>query len=323
MKSMVRTLYGSPDVLNMQEVDVPPVHDNGVLVRVRGTSINAGDWHLLRGTPLLIRLVFKGLFKPKIQILGGDISGMVEKIGKDVTQFKIGDEVFGELSESGFGAFAEYACCAEKALTIKPHNLTFEKAATVPVAALSALQALRDCAGVQKGQKILIVGASGGVGSFAVQIAKSWGAEVTAVCSTAKIEMMKTIGADHIIDSSQLDVTKSDKIYDAIIDAAALKSVFSYFSILKNNGNYVLVGGSTPRLFFVMLFGPLISKLKGRNVKSLISKPVQSDLAILRNLIEARKLVPFIDRTYPLSEIADTIRQVGQRQVRGKIAISV
>lgn len=323
MKAIVRTQYGSPDVLNMQEVDVPPVPDNGVLVRVRGTSINAGDWHLLRGTPLLIRLVFKGLFKPKIKILGGDISGTVEKIGKDVTQFKIGDEVFGELSESGFGAFAEYASCAEKALAIKPHNLSFQQAATVPVAALSALQALRDCAGVQKGQKILIVGASGGVGSFAVQIAKAWGAEVTAVCSTAKIEMMKTIGADHIIDSSRTDVTKSDKIYDAIIDAAAFKSVFSYFPILKNNGNYVLVGGSTPRLFFVMLFGPLISKLKGRNVKSLISKPVQSDLVILRNLIEARKLVPFIDRTYPLSEIADAIRQVEQRQVRGKIAISV
>jgi NADPH:quinone reductase-like Zn-dependent oxidoreductase len=331
MKAIVQTEYGSPDVLSLQEVDKPVVTANGVLVRVRATSVNAGDWHLMRGDPFLSRLMFGGILKPKIKILGMDVAGVVEAIGKDVTQFQVGDEVFGDLSECGFGAFAEYACATEAALSLKPTNISFEQAATVPCAALTALQGLRDCGRIQAGQKVLINGASGGVGSFAVQIAKALGAEVTAVCSTSKMEMLRSIGADHIIDYTQTDLTKNGQEYDLIIDAAAYRSVFDYLPILKTEGTYVLVGGSTARLFQVILFGSVISSISHRKLKCVVSKPNRSDLVILKELIEAGKIVPFIvgeaspveNRTYNLSEVPTAIRQLEQRQVRGKIAISV
>ena len=323
MKAIVQTEYGSPDVLSLQEVDKPVVTDNGVLVRIRAASINAGDWHLMRGDPFLSRLMFGGILKPKIQILGFDIAGQVEAIGKDVTEFQVGDEVFGDLSECGFGAFAEYVCAIESALVLKPANTSFEQAATVPGAALTALQGLRDCGKIQSGQKVLINGASGGVGSFAVQIAKALGAEVTAVCSTNKVEMVRSIGADYIIDYTQADVTKNGQQYDLILDAAAYRSVFDYAPILKADGIYVLIGGSISRLFQVLLFGSVISRIMRRNVKCLMVKPDRSDLVILRDLIEAGKIVPFIDRTYSLRDVPAAIRQLEQRQVRGKIAISV
>ena len=323
MKAIVQTEYGSPDVLSLQEVDKPVVTDNGVLVRIRAASINAGDWHLMRGDPFLSRLMFGGILKPTIQILGFDIAGQVEAIGKDVTEFQVGDEVFGDLSECGFGAFAEYVCAIESALVLKPANTSFEQAATVPGAALTALQGLRDCGKIQSGQKVLINGASGGVGSFAVQIAKALGAEVTAVCSTNKVEMVRSIGADYIIDYTQADVTKNGQQYDLILDAAAYRSVFDYAPILKADGIYVLIGGSISRLFQVLLFGSVISRIMRRNVKCLMVKPDRSDLVILRDLIEAGKIVPFIDRTYSLRDVPAAIRQLEQRQVRGKIAISV
>ncbi len=322
MKAIVQTEYGSTQMLSLQEVDKPVVPDNGVLVRVHAASVNAGDWHLMRGTPFLIRLIFGGLLKPKIKILGTDVAGRVEAVGKDVTQFQPGDEVFGSLSECGFGAFAEYVCATEAALVLKPANTSFEEAATVPDAALAALQGLRDF-GLVAGQKVLIVGASGGVGSFAVQIAKAFGAEVTALCSTKKIDMVRSLGADCVIDYTQADVTRQGQHYDLIFDAAAYRSVFDYLPALTPEGTYVLVGGSTARFFQAMFLGPWISRLGGRKVKCLALKPDRADLIVLRDLIEAGKISPFIDRRYNLSEVPAAIRYLEQRQVRGKVAISV
>ena len=320
MKAIVQTEYGSTQMLSLQEVDKPVIPDNGVLVRVHAASVNAGDWHLMRGTPFLIRLIFGGLLKPKIKILGTDVAGRVEAVGKDVTQFQPGDEVFGSLSECGFGAFAEYVCATEAALVLKPANTSFEEAATVPGAALAALQGLRDF-GLVAGQKVLIVGASGGVGSFAVQIAKALGAEVTALCSTKKIDMVRSLGADCVIDYTQADVTRQGQHYDLIFDAAAYRSVFDYLPALTPEGTYVLVGGSTPRFFQVMFLGPWISRLGRRKVKCLALKPDRADLILLRDLIEAGKISPFIDRRYNLSEVPAAIRYLEQRQVRGKVAI--
>ncbi|MEE3715877.1 NAD(P)-dependent alcohol dehydrogenase [Tumidithrix elongata RA019] len=321
MSAIVQTEYGSTDVLSLQEVDKPVMSDNGVLVRVHAAAVHAGDWHLMRGTPFLIRFIFGGILKPKIKILGTDVAGRVESVGKDVTQFQIGDEVFGDLTECGFGAFAEYVCATEAVLAFKPTTLSFEEAATVPVSALAALQGLRDYGQIQAGQKVLINGASGGVGSFAVQIAKAFGAEVTAVCSTKKIEMVRSLGADHAIDYTQIDVTKNGRHYDLILDVAAYRSVFDYLPVLKTKGRYVLVGGSTARLFQVLFFGAWISRLSRRQVKCLVSKPNQADLLVLKDLIEAGKITPFIDRRYSLSEVPTAIRHIEERQVMGKIAI--
>jgi NADPH:quinone reductase-like Zn-dependent oxidoreductase len=323
MKAIVQTEYGSPEMLSLQEVNKPVVTANGVLVRIRATSVNAGDWHLMRGDPFLSRLMFGGILKPKIKILGMDIAGVVEAVGEDVTQFQVGDEVFGDLSESGFGAFAEYVCGTESALVLKPANISFEQAATVPCAALTALQGLRDCGQIKSGQKVLINGASGGVGSFGVQIAKALGAEVTAVCSTNKMEMMQTLSVDNIINYTQTDIAKNGQEYDLILDAAAYRSVFDYRSILKPEGTYVLIGGSISRIFQVLLFGSVISRIMGRKLKCLMVKPNRSDLIILKDLIEAGKIVPVIDRTYSLSEVPEAVRQLEQRQVRGKVAISI
>ena len=323
MKAIVQVEYGSADVLRLENVHKPAVQDNQVLVRVYGTSVNAGDWHLMRGTPFFIRLMFGGLLKPKIKTLGCDMAGRVEAIGKDVTQFQPGDEVFGDLSESGFGAFAEYVCTTEAALAIKPVNTTFEEAATVPGAALAALQGLRDVGQIQPGQKVLINGASGGVGSFAVQIAKTFGAEVTAVCSTKKMDMLRSLGADYVIDYTQVDVTKNGQHYDLILDAAAYRSVLDYLPALTPEGTYVLIGGSTAQFFQLMFLSPWISRTTRQKVKSLASKPNQADLVTLRDLIVASKIVPWIDRRYNLSEVPAAIRHLEQRQVLGKVAISV
>ncbi|MBE9214697.1 NAD(P)-dependent alcohol dehydrogenase [Plectonema cf. radiosum LEGE 06105] len=323
MRAIAQTEYGSTDVLRLIEIEKPKVPDNGVLVRVYATSVNAGDWHLMRGEPFLIRFIFGGLLKPKIKIIGCDVAGRVEAVGKDVTQFQLGDEVFGDLSEYGFGAFAEYVCTTEAALVLKPANMTFEEAATVPTAALSALQGLRDCGQIQSGQKVLINGASGGVGSFAVQIAKAFGAEVTAVCSTKKMEMVRTLGADHVIDYTQTDVTQAGQHYNLVLDAAAYRSVFDYLPILTTEGAYIMVGGSTARLFQVMFFGSLISKTNSRRVQCLVAKPNQKDLTTLKQFIEAGKITTYINKRYNLSEIAEAISHLEQRQVLGKVAISV
>jgi NADPH:quinone reductase-like Zn-dependent oxidoreductase len=323
MKAIVQTVYGAPDVLQLAEVSPPIVPANGVLVKVHATSVNAGDWHLMRGTPFLVRLIFGGLLKPKITTLGSDVAGIVEAVGQDVQQFQPGDAVFGDVSEAGCGGFAEYVCAPESVLAHKPANLSFELAAIVPVAALSALQALRDYGQIQPGQKVLINGASGGVGSFAVQIAKAFGAEVTAVCSTAKIDRVRALGADHIINYTQTNITQTGQQFDLILDAAAYRSVFDYLPSLTPIGTYVLIGGSTTRLFQTMLLGPWLSKTRLQNVKLLMVKPNQADLITLKEMLEMGKIKPMLDRTYPLSEVPTAIHQLEQRQVTGKIAIVV
>ena len=322
MKAIVQTEYGSPDVLKLAEVDRPVLSDNGVLVRVRATAVHAGDWHLMRGEPFFVRLIYGGMRSPKIKILGTDMAGEVEAVGKAVTQFKPGDQVFGDLSEVGFGAFAQYVCAPETALVLKPTNLTFEEAATIPVSALTALQGLRDVGQIQPGQKVLVKGASGGVGSFAVQIAKAFGAEVTGVCSPSKAKMVKEIGADHVLDYMQAKTGLKEQ-YDLLFDVAAYGSVFDYLPLLKLKGHYVCVGGSIARLFQVMLFGWWISRISDRRVKSLAQKPTQADLIVLKDLIEAGKVRPYVDRCYSLGEIPEAIRTIEERQVKGKIAISV
>jgi NADPH:quinone reductase-like Zn-dependent oxidoreductase len=323
MKAIVQTVYGSPDVLQLAEVQRPIVPVNGVLIKVHATSVNAGDWHLMRGTPFLVRLIFGGLLKPKITTLGSDVAGIVEAVGQNVKQFQPGDAVFGDISEAGCGGFAEYVCAPESLLAHKPSNISFEVAATVPVAALSALQALRDYGQIQPGQKVLINGASGGVGSFAVQIAKALGAEVTAVCSTTKIDRVRSIGADHIIDYTQTDITQTGQQFDLILDAAAYRSVFDYLPGLTKSGTYVLIGGSIARLFQTMFLAPWLTKTRSQNVKVLMVKPNQADLIMLKEMLEMGKINPMLDRTYPLSEVPAAIHQLEQRQVTGKIAIMI
>jgi NADPH:quinone reductase-like Zn-dependent oxidoreductase len=323
MRAIVQTEYGSTDMLSLKEIDKPAVSDNNVLVQVHAASVNSGDWHLMRGTPYLIRPMFGGLLKPKIKILGFDVAGRIEAVGKDVTQFKPGDEVFGDLSGCGFGAFAEYVCATEAALALKPVAITFAEAATVPGAGVAALQGLRDVGQIQPGQKVLINGASGGVGSFAVQIAKAFGADVTAVCNKKKMDMVRSLGANHIIDYTQTDVTQTGQRYDLILDAAAYRSVFDYLPILTSEGTYVLVGGSTARFFQVMFLGSLISRISHRRVKCLASKPNQMDLITLREFMVEGKITPYIDQRYNLSEVPTAIRYLEQRQVLGKVAIVV
>jgi NADPH:quinone reductase-like Zn-dependent oxidoreductase len=323
MKAIVQTKYGSPDLLNLVDVEQPVAPDQGVLVRVHATSVHAGDRHLMRGSPFLIRFMFGGILQPKIKILGTDVAGTVESVGKDVTQFQPGDQVYGDLSECGFGAFAEYVGVPAAALALKPTNSSFEEAATIPVSALAALQGLRDVGQLQPGHKVLINGASGGVGSFAVQIARAFGAEVTALCSTKKMEMVRSIGANQVIDYTQTDVTKNGQQYDLILDMAAYRSVFDYLPILSPRGTYVLVGGSTARLFLGLLFGSWISRISRRQVQCQVSKPNQADLGVLKDLIESGKVKPLIDRHYHLSEVPTAMRRLEQGEVCGKVAISV
>jgi len=325
MKAIVQSEYGPPEVLKLTTVDRPIPQDHEVLVQVHAASVNAGDWHLMRGTPFLIRVMFGGLRKPAIKILGMDMAGQVEAVGQAVTQFQPGDAVFGDLSEWGFGAFAEYVAVPESALVHKPTEISFEAAAAVPGAALAALQALRDYGQVQAGQKVLINGASGGVGSFAVQIAKAFGAEVTAVCSTKKIGMVRSLGADHVVDYTETEVSlanpQAHQRYDVIVDAAAYRSFFTYLPALIPGGTYVIVGGGTAPFFQAMLLGPGISRIRGCQVKALAARPNQADLVILKDLVTAGKITPAIDRCYSLDQVPNAIHYLEQRQVKGKVII--
>jgi len=323
MKAIAQSEYGSPDVLSVKEVTKPEMRDDQVLVKVHAASVHAGDWHLMRGTPFLIRLLFGGLLRPKITILGTDMAGTVEAVGKEITQFQPGDEVFGELSSCGFGAFAEYVSVPEKVLAHKPNNLNFEAAATVPVSGMSALQALRDFGEIKAGQRVLINGASGGVGSYAVQIAKALGAEVTGVCSTQKMAFVRSLGADKVIDYTQTDCTQTAQPYDLIVDTAAYRSAKDFMPALTPHGIYVLVGGDTSRFFQVMLFGGWMAGKGDRRIKCLEQQSSQADLQVLTELIEAGKITPAVERCYGLHEVPDAIRHIENRKVQGKVAISI
>ena len=323
MQAIAQTEYGAPDSLHLVDIAKPVPQDNEVLVRIKAASVDAGNWHLMRGTPFLIRLIYGGLWKPKYSVLGSAIAGKVEAVGQAVTQFQPGDAVFGDLSENGFGGFAEYACTPATALAPKPDNLTFEAAATVPVSGVTALQALRDVGQVQEGQRVLIVGAAGGVGSFAIQIANAFGADVTGACSSQKAEMVKQIGAEHVIDYNQIDYTQPSQPYDLIVDTAAYRSFTDYLPALKPGGTYVMVGGSTTAFFRAMLFGPWLGKRQQHQVKCLTSQANQGDLLTLKELAETDKVTPFIDRTYPLSKVPQAIHELEQRQIKGKVAITI
>jgi NADPH:quinone reductase-like Zn-dependent oxidoreductase len=322
MKAIVYLKYGSPDVLKLTEIPKPTAGDDEVLVKVHATSVNVGDWHLMRADPFLVRLMF-GLLRPKHKILGADVAGRVEAVGRNVKQFQPGDEVFGDLAECGFGAFAEYVCAPENALALKPTNVSFEEAAAVPAAALVALQALRDNGQVQPRQKVLINGASGGVGTFAVQIAKSFGAEVTAVCSTRNLDLVRSIGADHVIDYTKEDFTKNGLRYDLIIAANGYQSILDYKRALSPKGIYVMTGGAGAQMFQAMLMGPWISMMGAKKMGNLSVIPNQADLIVLKNLIETKKIAPVIDRRYKLSEVPDAIRYLEEGHARGKVVINV
>lgn len=323
MKAVVFTEYGSTDVLRFTVVDKPVPADNEVLVRVCASSVNAADWRMMRADPFLVRL-YAGLFRPKrFQTLGADIAGRVEAVGRNVTQFKPGDEVFGDVFASGFGGFAEYKCARENELVLKPVNLSFGEAAAVPLAALTALHGLRDMGQIQAGQKVLINGASGGVGTYAVQLAKHFGAEVTAVCSAAKAEQARSLGADHVIDYAQEDFTRGGKQYDLILAVNGSRSIFDYKRALSPRGIYVMAGGKATQLFQALLLGPWLSLFGQQKLGALSSQPNQKDLRYMKELLESGKVKPVIDRRYPLSQVADAIRYVEAGHARGKVVINV
>ena len=322
MKAIVFEKYGPPSILQLKEVEKPVPGDNEILVKIHAAAANPLDWHRMRGEPFLVRLS-DGFKKPKDPMLGVDIAGRVEAIGRDVTQFKPGDDVFGDCGWAG--GFAEYVCVTEKNIIQKPVNITFGEAAAVPAAAFTALQGLRDRGRIQAGQKVLINGASGGVGTFAVQIAKSYGAEVTGVCSTRNLDMVRSIGANDTIDYTQDDFTRLGQNYDLIYDAVGNRSVFDYKRALKSEGTCVITGFSTlTRLFQHMLLGPLVSMTGSRKICTQgVAKPNQKDLVFIKELLESGKIKPMIDRCYTLSQTAEAIGYLEQGHARGKVVINI
>ncbi|HMB25121.1 MAG: NAD(P)-dependent alcohol dehydrogenase [Chloroflexota bacterium] len=321
MKAVVGTKYGPPEVLRLVEVENPIPTDDQVLVKVHASSVNFNTLGFVRGEPFLVRL-WSGLFKPKLRP-GNDIAGRVEAVGKNVKEFRQGDEVFGDLSECGFGAFAEYVAVPEGVLVFKPANLSFEEAAAVPEAALVALLGLRDKGQIQKGQKVLIYGASGGIGTFAVQIAKSFGAEVTGVCSTRNLDMVRSIGADHVIDYTKEDFAKGGQQYDLILATAGYRSIFDYRRALKHGGRYVATGGAMKQIFQAMLLGPLLSLTGGKKLTNLYMTPSRKDLLLMKELIESGKVKPVIDRCYPLQQAAEALKYYEKGHARGKVIITM
>ena len=322
MKAIVQDRYGPADVLELQEIDTPEIGDGDVLVRVRAAGVHIGDWHLMTGLPYLMRIMGFGFRAPKARVRGIDVAGSVEAVGRTVTRFQAGDEVFGTSN----GAFAEYACARADTLAPKPANLTFEQAAAIPTSASTALQALRDAGGIERGQKVLIVGASGGVGMYAVQIAKAFGADVTGVSSTAKVDMVRSIGADHVIDYTREDFTRSGPRYDLIVDLGGNRSLSQLRRALRPRGTLVLVGGEGGDRWIGIgrsLQALAVSPFVGHTLRPLSSKPNSADLEFLTGLIQAGKVMPVLDRTYPLSEVPDAIRYLYEGRARGKIVIDV
>ena len=321
MKAIVHRRYGSPEVLRLEDIDRPIVDDDGVLVRVRAASVNAFDWHIMRGLPYLVR-TSAGVRKPSRVVAGVDLAGQVEAVGRNVTEFRPGDEVFGERG----GAFAEYVVGTGSNFVPKPANLTFEEAAAVPMAGFTALQALRDKGQVQPGQHVLVTGAGGGVGTFAVQLAKAFGAEVTGVCHTTNVEMLRSIGADHVIDYTRDDYTRSAERYDLLLDIGASRSLVASRRILGSRGVLVVVGAPAGQWLAPVLrpaAAVVLSRFGSRTLKPFLAERRMDDLVILRELIEAGKVRPVIDRAYPLSETAAAIRRLEAGHVRGKVVITI
>jgi NADPH:quinone reductase-like Zn-dependent oxidoreductase len=315
MKAVEYEKFGEPnDVLQLKEVEKPTPRDNEVLVKIHAVSINYGDLAFVRGKPFMIRLMGAGLLRPRNKILGSDVAGRVEAVGREVELFQIGNEVFGELAMHGWGGFAEYVSAPGNVLALKPANLTYEEAAAVPQAATVALHSLRDGGQVQPGEKVLINGASGGIGTFAVQIAKSLGAEVTGVCSTRNLEMVRSIGADHVIDYTKEDFTQNEGRYDRIIDIVANRSMSDYLRALSPEGKYIAVAFNPSSMF---------ARGGGKKAGPLEVKSSVEDLVFLKGLIEAGKVVPVIDRRYTLSEVAEALRYYGERHSQGKVVITV
>lgn len=321
MKAIVLTKYGTPDDLELREVEKPVPEDHEVLIRVHASAVNDWDWGLVRGKPLFMR-VFGGLLRPKIPIMGCDVAGQIEAVGNHVKTLKAGDDVYGDLSESGFGGFAEYVCAREASVALKPRNLTYEQAAAIPHAAMLAQQSLRDIGRVAEGQTLLINGAGGGVGALGVQLAKLHSLEVTGVDSTAKQDFLRSLGFNHVMDYSRDDFTRSGLSYDVILDVKTNRSPFAYARALKPNGTYVTVGGSMLRLVQCLVFGPWIGRTRNKHIRILGLKPNQG-LDDMTELLEACTVVPSIDQVYPLSEVPKAIQRFGEALHEGKIVISV
>ena len=320
MKAVVMDRYGTPDVLELRDVAKPTPNADQVLVRVLAASVNDWDWGMLRGSPE--NRILSGLLRPRVHILGCDIAGRVEAVGGDVTAFRPGDEVYGDLSSSGFGAFADYVCAPEAGLAHKPPGMTFEQAAAIPQAGMLAAQGLIDVGRIESGQKVLLNGAGGGVGTFALQIARLYGAEVTVVDKPGKLAMLRAMGADHVIDYLKEDFTKGGERYDLILDAKTDRSPFAYVRALNPNGTYVTVGGSIPRLLQTLVLGPLLARLYHKRVRVVGLKP-NKDLAYMNELFEAGKLQPVTDGTYKLSDLPEAFRFFGTGDHKGKIIVTM
>jgi NADPH:quinone reductase-like Zn-dependent oxidoreductase len=316
---MVYEKYGRTDVLTLEEIARPVPKDNEVLVKVLAASVNSWDYDLVRGKPWMNRI--GGWRKPKYPILGADISGRVEAVGEAVTQLQPGDEVFGDISASGWGGFAEYVCVHENALTLKPACMTHDQAAAIPQAAVLALQGLRDSGQIQKGQRVLINGAGGGVGTFALQIAKLYSCEVTCVDSSVKLDMLKTLGADSVIDYKTDDFANDEQTFDLILDVVGNRTIFDYKRVLKPKGTYVMVGGTTSLILQLLLLGRLISKREEKRLKLLLHKPNKQDQQYLQELFVSGNLQPVIDKRYPLHQVAEAIDYLSVGHAKGKVVI--
>jgi len=320
MKAIVFTKYGTPDVLELKEIDKPIPKENEVLIKVYAVSVNDWDLGLLQGGDLINRLI-NGLFKPKIKILGSDIAGRIEAVGKNVKKFQHGDEVYGDLSGS-WGGFAENVCARENKLTLKPSSMSFEEAAAIPQAAMLAIQGLRDKGQIQSGQKLLINGAGGGVGTFAVQIAKLYGVEVTGVDSSGKLDMMRSMGFDHVIDYKQEDFTKNGQHYDLILDVKMNRSIFDYTRVLNRNGIYVIIGGSMVRLLQALFLRTWISMISKKKI-CFVALKSNKDLDYMNELFETGKVKPVIDGHYMMDEVPKALRHFGEGVHKGKVVITV
>jgi NADPH:quinone reductase-like Zn-dependent oxidoreductase len=319
MKAIVQTMFGPPETLQLREVDKPAPKDGEVLIKIHAASLNSYDWRLLVGDPAFIRL----MGKPKEKIIGADVAGRVEAVGGQVTRLKPGDEVYGDLAGGEGGSLAEYACGRETALALKPANLSFEEAAAVPMAGVTALQGLRDVGKVRSGQKVLVNGASGGVGTFAVQIARVLGAEVTAVTSTRNLEMARSIGADQVIDYTKEDFTRRGERYDLILGVNGYHPILAYRRALKPEGMYVMAGGEMAQIFQALLLGPVLSMWGKKKMTSVAAKNNWKDLEALKELIEAGKVRPVIDRQFRLQEAAEALRYLGGKHAHGKVVITI